>query len=75
MRNLRGDLQFDADGSMSVSDIVPMLELLLPAARSGWRVHEVDVAYAPRVTGTSSKVSGSVSGTVRTIADFARVLI
>lgn len=49
------------------------LEMILSAARAGWRVHEVDVAYAPRAGGRS-KVTGSVRGTVRTIADMGRVL-
>lgn len=50
------------------------LELLLRAAQAGWHVHEVDVAYGPRVLGTRSKVSGSLRGTLRVISDFTRVL-
>lgn len=50
------------------------LELLLKAGAAGWRLVEVDVAYGPRAVGTRSKVSGSVSGTVRAMRDFARVL-
>lgn len=49
------------------------LELLLRAAAAGWRVHEIDVAYRPRVGGRS-KVSGSVRGTLRTVRDMATVL-
>jgi glycosyltransferase involved in cell wall biosynthesis len=50
------------------------LELLLRAAEAGWQVVEVDVQYLPRATGTRSKVSGSVRGTLRATRDFARVL-
>lgn len=50
------------------------LELLLRAAQAGWTIRELDVPYGPRATGTHSKVSGSVRGTLRTIRDFARVL-
>lgn len=50
------------------------VELLQAVTRAGWRVVEHDVAYHPRAAGTRSKVSGSVSGTVRTARDFARVL-
>lgn len=49
------------------------LELLLRAARAGWRIHETDVAYGPRAGGRS-KVSGSLRGTLRTTRDMARVL-
>lgn len=49
------------------------LELLMRAARAGWRVHEVDVSYRPRTDGTESKVSGSVRGTLRATRDMARV--
>ncbi|RQW96595.1 glycosyltransferase family 2 protein [Micromonospora inaquosa] len=50
------------------------LELLLRAAAAGWRIVELDVAYAPRAAGTRSKVSGSVRGTLRATRDFAGVL-
>ena len=50
------------------------LEMVLRAARAGWRIAEVDVAYAPRAEGTRSKVTGTVRGTVRTVRDMARVL-
>src|SRR2546430_794202 len=48
------------------------LEMVVKAARAGWRITEVDVDYAPR-TGRS-KVTGTVRGTLRTIADMSRVL-
>ena len=50
------------------------LELLVAAARAGWRVIEVDVAYRPRAAGTRSKVTGTVRGTARAIRDMSRVL-
>ncbi|MDW5330157.1 glycosyltransferase family 2 protein [Plantactinospora sp. KLBMP9567] len=50
------------------------LELLLRAAAAGWRIVELDTAYAPRAAGTASKVSGSVRGTLRATRDFAGVL-
>lgn len=49
------------------------LELLVRAARAGWTVHEVAVPYGPRASGTVSKVSGSVRGTLRAVRDMARV--
>ncbi|TSE02239.1 glycosyltransferase family 2 protein [Skermania sp. ID1734] len=45
------------------------LELLCRAAESGWTVVERDITYAPRAGG-KSKVSGSLTGTVRTVRDF-----
>jgi glycosyltransferase involved in cell wall biosynthesis len=50
------------------------VELLQAVTRAGWRISEHDVDYHPRAEGTRSKVSGSVSGTVRTARDFWRVL-
>ncbi len=50
------------------------VELLVRAQRAGWVLSEHDVAYRPRAAGTKSKVSGSVSGTLRTARDFARAL-
>jgi glycosyltransferase involved in cell wall biosynthesis len=50
------------------------LEMVVKAARAGWRVHEVDVDYAPRTGGGRSKVTGTVRGTLRTVADMSRVL-
>jgi glycosyltransferase involved in cell wall biosynthesis len=48
------------------------LEMVLLAARAGWRIDEVPVAYRPRIG--RSKVTGSVRGTVRAVRDMARVL-
>jgi glycosyltransferase involved in cell wall biosynthesis len=50
------------------------LEMVVKAARAGWRVREVDVDYAPRAEGGRSKVTGTVRGTLRTVADMSRVL-
>ncbi|WP_435830879.1 glycosyltransferase family 2 protein [Polymorphospora rubra] len=50
------------------------LELLTRAGRAGWRIVERPVPYRPRAAGTSSKVSGSVRGTLRATRDMARVL-
>ncbi|HEU5475992.1 MAG TPA: glycosyltransferase family 2 protein [Actinophytocola sp.] len=50
------------------------LELLIRAARAGWPVVELDVAYRPRAAGTRSKVSGSVRGTLRAVRDMVAVL-
>ena len=50
------------------------LELLIAAARAGWEVIEVDVAYHPRTAGTKSKVTGTVRGTARAIRDMSAVL-
>ena len=50
------------------------VELLQKATDAGWRFSERDVAYHPRAAGTRSKVSGSVTGTLRTARDFWRVL-
>jgi glycosyltransferase involved in cell wall biosynthesis len=50
------------------------VELLQKATAAGWRFSEHDVSYHPRAEGTRSKVSGSVSGTLRTARDFAKVL-
>jgi glycosyltransferase involved in cell wall biosynthesis len=48
------------------------LEMVLRAARAGWRVDEVPVAYHARIG--RSKVTGSVRGTARAVRDMARVL-
>jgi glycosyltransferase involved in cell wall biosynthesis len=50
------------------------VELLQRAVAARWRFAEHDVTYHPRAEGTRSKVSGSVSGTLRTARDFARAL-
>jgi hypothetical protein len=49
------------------------LEMVLRAARAGWRVQEVQVAYHPRSSGRS-KVSGSVRGTLRAVRDMTEAL-
>ena len=48
------------------------LEMVLRAARAGWRIEEVPVPYAPRIG--RSKVTGTVRGTARAVRDMARVL-
>jgi glycosyltransferase involved in cell wall biosynthesis len=50
------------------------LELMLKAARAGWSVREIDIAYRPRAAGTRSKVSGSLRGTSQVARDFMTVL-
>ena len=50
------------------------LEMVTAAADAGWRVTETDVDYLPRAAGSKSKVTGTVSGTVRTVRDMSRVL-
>ena len=50
------------------------LELLLKAREAGWLLSEHDISYRPRAAGTTSKVSGSLSGSLKTARDFARVL-
>lgn len=49
------------------------LEMLIRAADSGWRVKEVDVDYRPRIG--KSKVTGTVSGTLRAVMDMSTVLL
>ncbi|GAB3589162.1 glycosyltransferase family 2 protein [Angustibacter peucedani] len=49
------------------------LETVMLAARAGWRVREVDVTYSARVG--RSKVTGTVRGTARAVADMSRVLL
>ncbi|TYB57182.1 glycosyltransferase family 2 protein [Nonomuraea sp. PA05] len=48
------------------------LEMVLRAAAAGWRVAEVDVDYLARAG--RSKVTGTVRGTLRAIADMRRVM-
>lgn len=48
------------------------LEMVTRAVLAGWRVVEVDVDYSPR-TG-KSKVTGTVSGTLKAVRDMSRVL-
>lgn len=49
------------------------LEMVVRAAAAGWRVQEVPVPYADRSHGRS-KVTGTVGGTARAVADMSRVL-
>lgn len=48
------------------------LEMVMRAARSGWRIAETDVPYLPRQG--RSKVTGTARGTIRTVRDMRRVL-
>jgi glycosyltransferase involved in cell wall biosynthesis len=48
------------------------LEMVVLAARAGWRIEETSVAYHPRIG--RSKATGTVRGTVRAVADMDRVL-
>jgi hypothetical protein len=50
------------------------LEMVTRASDDGWRIREVDVDYSPRAEGTTSKVTGTVLGTVRTVRDMRAVL-
>ncbi|GAA4393423.1 glycosyltransferase family 2 protein [Tsukamurella soli] len=47
------------------------VELLVRAGRAGWTVREFDVTYSRRTAGRS-KVSGSLTGSVRATRDFLR---
>ena len=48
------------------------LEMVLRAAAAGWRVGETEVGYRARAG--RSKVTGTVRGTARAVADMARAL-
>jgi glycosyltransferase involved in cell wall biosynthesis len=48
------------------------LEMVMTAARAGWRIDEVEVTYRCRVG--RSKVTGTVRGTARAVRDMGRVL-
>jgi glycosyltransferase involved in cell wall biosynthesis len=48
------------------------LEMVLRAAAAGWRIDEVAVRYRPRRG--SSKVTGTMRGTLRAVRDMAAVL-
>ena len=48
------------------------LEMVVLAARAGWRIDETTVVYAPRLG--RSKVTGTVRGTATAVADMHRVL-
>ena len=49
------------------------LEMVLRAAAAGWRIAETPVTYRPRLGGRS-KVSGSLTGTVRAVRDMGALL-
>jgi glycosyltransferase involved in cell wall biosynthesis len=49
------------------------LEMVLRAAQAGWRVREIEVGYLRR-RGGRSKVSGSVSGSLRAVKDMTAAL-
>jgi len=48
------------------------LEMFLKAARDDWVIREVDVSYHPRIG--KSKVTGTLSGTIRAVKDMSRQL-
>lgn len=47
------------------------LEMVIRAALAGWRIREVSVPYRPRIG--RSKVTGTLTGTMRAARDMARV--
>jgi glycosyltransferase involved in cell wall biosynthesis len=48
------------------------LEMVVRAALAGWHIEETSVTYSPRIG--RSKVTGTVRGTARAVADMHRVL-
>ena len=83
----RLDITLHDIGPVRVFNRVPMLELgiedrrfgypietLVRAARAQWLILELDVSYGPRAAGTRSKVTGSLSGSVKALRDFQRVI-
>ena len=48
------------------------LEMVLRANAEGWRIHEVETPYSPRIG--RSKVTGTLRGTVTAIKDMSRLL-
>ncbi len=48
------------------------LEMVLRAARAGWRIEEVTVPYSARAG--KSKITGTVRGTIRTVRDMRAVM-
>ena len=48
------------------------LEMVLLAARAGWRIEEIPVPY--RARSGRSKVTGTVAGSIRAVRDMTRVL-
>ena len=49
------------------------LEMVLRAARAGWRINEAPVAYRPRAGGRS-KATGTLCGTARAVRDMTAAL-
>ncbi len=49
------------------------LEMILRAARAGWRIREVEVSYGAR-RGGRSKVTGSLRGSIRAVRDMTAAL-
>jgi len=49
------------------------LEMVVKAAEAEWRIHEVPVGYGARAGGTS-KVTGTVRGSLRTVRDMGAIL-
>jgi glycosyltransferase involved in cell wall biosynthesis len=50
------------------------VEVLVRAHRAGWFLTEHDMTYRPRAEGTTSKVSGSLRGSVTAAYDLVRAL-
>jgi glycosyltransferase involved in cell wall biosynthesis len=48
------------------------VETIVRAARAGWRIEQVDVAYTPRLG--SSKVTGTFRGTLHAVRDMSAAL-
>ncbi|RFA19796.1 glycosyltransferase [Subtercola boreus] len=85
MIRVRARIELHDLGPMRVARRVPLLgldlqdrrsgyplEMVLRANADGWRIVEVDTAYAPRVG--RSKVTGTLRGTVVAINDMSRLL-
>jgi glycosyltransferase involved in cell wall biosynthesis len=49
------------------------LEMVVRAAAAGWRIEETDVAYRPR-QGGRSKVTGTLSGSLKAVRDMGSIL-
>ncbi|GAA2737636.1 glycosyltransferase family 2 protein [Pedococcus aerophilus] len=50
------------------------VEILVRAHEAGWSVVEHDMTYRPRAEGTTSKVSGSLRGSIRAARDLVKAL-
>ena len=50
------------------------VETLIRAANADWRIEEFDLSYRRRASGTRSKVSGSVRGTLTATGDILRIV-